>query len=196
MISGIVLAAGRSARLGRPKQLLPLADQPLLTHVLRAAAASRLDEIILVLGHEAAAIAAAAGDWGQRVVVNPDYPTGQGSSVRAGIAAVDPRAAAALVLLGDQPGVGPAIVDAVIAGYRASGGAIVVPIYGQVRGNPVLFDRSLFPELASLTGDEGARGIVRAHAAAVVEVPVGDGPPPRDVDTEADYAALLAGWPA
>lgn len=70
-----------------------------------------------------------------------------------------------------------------------------MPTYGGVRGNPVLFARSLFPELARLTGDTGARSLLRAHAAEVVTVPVSDGPPPRDVDTEADYAALLATWP-
>ena len=195
MISGIVLAAGRSSRLGRPKQLLPLGGFPLLTHVLRNAAASKLDEVVLVLGHEAARIGSAVGDWGQRVVVNPDYAAGQSTSLRAGLAAVDPTADAALILLGDQPQVGPAIIDALIAAYRASGGAIVVPSYGGSQGPPVLFDRTLFPELAAVTGDEGARGVVRARAAEVVAVPVGDGPPPRDVDTEEDYAALVAGWP-
>ena len=195
MISGVILTAGRSSRLGRPKQLLPLAGVPLLTHVLRNAVASSLDEVILVLGHEAARIEAAVGEWGQRVVVNPDYAAGQSTSLRAGLGAIDPTAAAALVLLGDQPQVGPAVIDAVIEGYRTSGGSIVVPHYGGRPGNPVLFARSRFPELARITGDEGARGVVRAHAGEVVAVPVAAGPPPRDVDNEEDYAALLAAWP-
>lgn len=195
MISGVVLAAGRSSRLGRPKQLLPLGGRPLLDHVLANAAASALDEVVLVLGHEAAAIAAAVGAWGQRVVLNADYAAGQSTSLRAGLGATDPRAEAALFLLGDQPGVGPAIIDALIDAYRAGGGSIVLPRYGGRVGNPVLFGRALFPELARLTGDEGARGVVRARAGEVVEVAVGAGPPPGDVDTEEDYTALLAGWP-
>ena len=194
MISGIVLAAGRSSRLGRPKQLLPLAGRPLLDHVLENAVASTLDEVVLVLGHEAAAIRAAVGVRGQRVVVNPDHAAGQSTSLRAGLAAIDPQAEAALFLLGDQPGVRPAAIDALLAAYRAGSGPIVVPAYGGHRGNPILFARSLFPELAGVTGDEGARGLVRAHADRVAVVPVGEGLPPGDVDTDADYSALLAAW--
>jgi len=196
VVSGLILAAGRSSRLGRPKQLLPLAGRPLLTHVLENAAASTLDEIVLVLGHEADRIRAAVGDLGQRLIVNPDYAAVQSTSRRAGLAALDPAAAAVVVLLGDQPQVGPAIVDALVAAFRGGAGPIVLPLYGGRRGNPVLFARALFPELATVVGDEGARGIVRARGAEVVGVPVGDDPPPRDVDTEEDYAALLAGWPA
>ena len=195
MICGVVLAAGRSSRLGRPKQLLPLAGMPLLAHVLRNATASALDEVVLVLGHEATPIGATVGQWGQRIVVNPDYAAGQSTSLRAGLAAVDPTAEAVVVLLGDQPQVGPAVVDALIEAYRATGAPIVVPTYGGRRGNPVLFTRTLFPELARVGGDEGARGVVRAHDAEVLAVAVGPGPAPRDVDTEADYAALLADWP-
>jgi molybdenum cofactor cytidylyltransferase len=194
MVSGVVLAAGRSRRLGRPKQLLPLAGKPLLAHVLENAAASALDEVVLVLGHEAEAIRAAVGERGARVVVNPDHAAGQSTSLRAGLAAVDPRADAALFLLGDQPGVGPAIVDALIRAFRAGGTPIVIPSYGGRRANPALFARALFPELERVAGDEGARGVVRAHADSVLVVPVGDGPTPGDVDTEEDYAALRAAW--
>jgi molybdenum cofactor cytidylyltransferase len=194
MISGVILAAGRSARLGRPKQLLPLGGVPLLTHALRNAAASTLDETVLVLGHEAVAIAAAVGEWGQRVVINPDYGKGQSTSLRAGLGAVDPRVEAVVFLLGDQPRVGPAIIDAMIATFRDTGSAIVMPTYGGVRGNPVLLSRALFPELVNITGDQGARGVITDHRDQVITVPVSDGSPPRDVDTEQDYAALLADW--
>jgi molybdenum cofactor cytidylyltransferase len=195
-ISGVILAAGSSARLGRAKQLLPLVGVPLLTHVLRNASASQLDEIILVLGHEADRIAAAVGDWGQRLVVSGDYAQGQSASLRAGLLALDPAADAALFLLGDQPRVGPEVIDTLIAAYHAGAGSILVPEYGGQRGNPILFARSLFPELARVTGDEGARGVVRAHASEVVAVPVSDDPPPPDVDTEEDYADLQSTWPA
>lgn len=195
-VSGVILAAGRSARLGRPKQLLPLAGRPLLAHVVAHALASTLDETILVLGHEASRIAAAIGEAGQRTVVNPAYAAGQSTSVRAGLAALAPEASAALFLLGDQPAVTPDIVDTLLAAYRTDPAPIVVPSYGGQRGNPVLFDRQLFPELEQVTGDEGARAVVRAHVTDVRLVPVPGDAPPQDVDTEADYARLLANWPA
>jgi molybdenum cofactor cytidylyltransferase len=190
-ITGVILAAGRSSRLGRPKQLLSLFGEPLLRRVVRNAAASDLDAVLLVLGHQAAEIEPAVGEWGQRVVVNPDYLEGQSTSLRVGLGAIDPLSEAVVFLLGDQPQVGPEIINALIARYRATGAPIVMPSYGGIAANPVLFAFDLFPELAQVTGDEGARAIVKRHADRVAMVPVSDGPPPRDVDTEADYQTLL-----
>ncbi|MBA2520225.1 MAG: molybdenum cofactor cytidylyltransferase [Chloroflexia bacterium] len=193
-VSGIILAAGQSSRLGRSKQLLPLAGRPLLAHVIAHAAASDLDETILVLGHEATAIAAALGDLGQRTMINPEYAAGQSTSVRAGLSAVSPESDAVMFLLGDQPTVTSEIINALLTAYRTKRAPILVPTYGGQRGNPVLFDRALFPELHRVTGDEGARAIVRAnaHGIRLVTMP-GDRPPP-DVDTEEDYQQLLASW--
>jgi molybdenum cofactor cytidylyltransferase len=194
MISGVVLAAGGSSRLGRPKQLLPLGGLPLLAQVLRNAAASRLDDVVLVLGHEAETIAEAVGEWGQRLAVNPDFAAGQSASLKVGLGAVPPTAEAMLVLLGDQPEIGPDIIDAVIDAFQHSDRPIVAPAYGGVVGNPVLFRRDCFPALAQLTGDEGARRLIRARPRDMLRVPVSDRPPPADVDTEEDYAALLGRW--
>lgn len=162
--------------------------------MLGNAADSSLDEVILVLGHEAASIRAVVGDLGQRTIINPNYDGGQSTSLRAGVAAVNPRAAAALFLLGDQPGVGPTIIDALLEAFRRSNAPLVIPTYGGQRGNPVLIARPLFSELALVTGDEGARGVVRAHVGNEVVVPIDDAPPPKDVDTEEDYASLLTSW--
>lgn len=177
-IIGVILAGGSSSRLGRPKQLLPLGDRPVLAHTLAHALAAGLDGVIVVLGHEAAAIRERIAFDGARVVVNPDYREGQSTSLRAGLAALPPDADAALFILGDQPLIGSAVHNALVAARRATGAPIVMPTYDGVRGNPVLLARDLFPELAAITGDQGARGIIRAHAAAVHEVPI-PGPPPH-----------------
>jgi molybdenum cofactor cytidylyltransferase len=194
MISGVILAAGSSSRLGRPKQLLDLGGVPLLTHVLRNAAASSLDQVVLVLGYEATAIANAVGEWGQRIVINPDFAAGQSTSLRLGLTSIDPASDAVMFLLGDQPQVGPEIIDAIIAAFRASGAAIVAPTYGGRRGNPVLFAQELFPKLATVEGDRGARGLLLELHDQVDTIAVSAGPPPRDIDTEEDYAALLAAY--
>jgi molybdenum cofactor cytidylyltransferase len=191
-ISGVILAAGRSSRLGRPKQLLDLFGEPLLRHVVKNAVASELDEVVLVLGHQAAEIQSAVGEWGQRVVVNPDYAEGQSTSLHVGLGAIDPLREAVVFLLGDQPQVRPEIIDALLAEFRSTGAPIVMPTYGGIPANPVLFAADLFPELADVTGDEGARAIVKRHSERVARVTVSDGAPPRDVDTDDDYQALLA----
>ncbi len=196
MIAGIVLAAGRSSRLGRPKQLLPLQGEPLIRHTLRRVLASSLDRVLLVIGHEADEVRAAVAGLSVDCVVNPDAAAGQSTSVRAGLAALPPDAEAAVFILGDQPGIDPNVIDALIASWRTSGAPVVAPRYEDRIGNPVLFDRRIFPELATLEGDSGARPVVRAyHDAGDLHLTPVAGPAPPDVDTEVDYAALLAVLP-
>ena len=195
-VAGIVLAAGRSRRLGRPKQLLPLHGEPLLRHTVRHGLASSLDAVTVVVGFEADAVRAALADLPVSVIVNPDAACGQSTSLRAGLSAIAPHMAAVVVLLGDQPGIDPEVIDALIAAWRESAAPVVAPSYRDGIGNPVLFARGVFPELLALAGDTGARRIVHAHEASgqLRLVPI-DQPHPQDVDTEADYAALLASLP-
>lgn len=193
-VSGVVLAAGGSRRLGRPKQLLDLGGEPLLRHTVRSAVASSLDDVIVVLGSRAAEIAAAVGALGQRTVVNPAFAEGQSTSLVAGIAVVSAETGAVLVLLGDQPLVSSAAIDRVVEAWREHQTSIVQAAYCGERGNPVLFDRSLFAELGAVAGDEGARSVVRRHRDEVALVEVGDVARVIDVDTEEDYARLLDLW--
>lgn len=191
MIAGVVLAAGASSRLGRPKQLLPFRGRPLLEQTLARVVAARLDEVVVVLGGGAAAILDAIELHGARPVINPDYLAGQSTSLKAGLAAVEDRAEAVVFILGDQPLQSVAVIDALVATYLDSGGPIVVPVYGGARGNPVLFASVTYPLLHGLAGDQGARPLLRSHAHLVREAPVAEPAPPADIDTWDDYRAIL-----
>lgn len=193
-VAGIVLAAGQSRRLGRPKQLLRLDGRPILDIVLQNASQSRLAELYLVLGNEADRIAAAIGDHGQRVVINPNFAEGQSTSLRSGIAALDADFAGAMVLLGDQPQVTVRIIDRLVSAFTESGAEIVQPVFSDTPGNPVVFRRTVFPELLAITGDRGARDVIKQKRDAVFRVPFPDLAVPLDVDTDEDYARLQAVW--
>ena len=178
--------------MGRPKQLLDLAGKPLLQHVLDAAASAPLDEIVLVLGHAAHDVAAAIDlPPRARKVVAPDHDHGQAASLRAGLAAAHPASRAAVVMLGDQPALRADAVAAVVGAFAHGGVAIVRAAYGGHPSHPTLLSRSLWPELASLTGDEGARGLFPLHSEPPLLVEVG-GSPPLDVDTPDDYLRARA----
>ncbi|MFL5758490.1 MAG: NTP transferase domain-containing protein [Thermomicrobiales bacterium] len=193
MISGVILAAGRSQRLGKPKQLLDLGGEPILRHTVRNAAVSDLDQVVLVLGHEAAEIDDAVGDWGQNLVINPDYARGQSTSLKLGLSAVEPTAEAVLFLLGDQPQVTPKIINLVLNSFCRGEGRIVMPAYRGKPANPVLFAREFFPEIAAIDGDRGARPIIGEHRQEVHYLAI-DADPPLDVDTPADYERLKKVW--
>jgi molybdenum cofactor cytidylyltransferase len=194
-VSGIVLAAGTSSRLGRPKQLLPVGDRCLLRCVVDAALASRLDEVVVVLGHRADDVRAAlACESEPRVslVVNPSYSAGQSTSLRCGLRAADGRAQAAAILLGDQREVGPELIDTLVAAFLASDLPGARPVYPEAAGapgHPVLIARELWPEVEAQQGDVGARGLFADHPDWLLTVPVA-GPPPTDVDTPGDTRRL------
>lgn len=196
MITGIVLGAGRSSRMGRPKQLLPLGGRPVLQHVLDAAEAAALDEVLLVLGHRADEVRRAVRLTRRaRVVVNEDYEEGQSTSLRAGLWAASEESEAAVVLLGDQPGIRAQAIASVVAAFREGRGPVLQATYGGRPAHPVLFARSVWSELEQARGDEGARGIIAGHADWPDPVEVG-GLPPDDIDTETDYLRVRAAFEA
>lgn len=149
--------------MGSLKQLLPLGGSTLLETVLKNLRQSQVDEIVLVLGFSADTIRRQIPLDGVRVVINEAYGDGMGSSLRSGIAQVSPQANAALMVLADQPFVQPATIDRLIRVYRERNPQIVIPVYQGFRGNPVLLDRSAFPELLGLAGDIGCRAIFGSH---------------------------------
>lgn len=192
MISGIVLAAGTSSRMGETKQLLALRGVPLLQHALDAAAEAPLDEIIVVLGHDADEIRVALSlPDTARIALNPDYASGQASSLRTGLSAADPRSRAAVILLGDQPDMPTDVIRAVIHTYERTGGPVVRARYGKHPGHPVLLDRSVWRQVATeASGDRGAGPVLERHSDWVIWAPI-DGPPPAEVDTPGDFDLLL-----
>ncbi len=188
-VAAVVLAAGSSSRLGQAKQLVPIAGRPALAYTLDALRASSVDRIVLVLGHAADEIAAALDLTNVSVVRNEAYAEGQSTSVRAGIKALGDDVGAALMVVGDQPMLSPAVVDAVVAAYRQTGGPFIVPVYEDEWGNPVLLARAAWPLIEHLKGDTGARPILRKHMDMVLEVPV-PGALLDDIDTMEDYSRI------
>lgn len=189
MITALVLAAGRSQRMGTPKLLLTLRGSTLVARAVAAARASRCDDVLAVLGEMADRVGPEASAAGARTVFNPRYREGMGTSIAAGIAALAPRCDAVIVLLGDQPCVRADTINALIDAHRTSGKPLVASRYGNVVGAPTLIARALFSEAASLSGDVGARPLLARHPDLVAEIPV-----PKevawDVDTPEDLARL------
>jgi molybdenum cofactor cytidylyltransferase len=192
-VSAILLAAGTSSRMGQAKQLLPLGSTTVLAQTLEHARASAVDEVVLVLGSSAEPIRDQLPQAllaGVKVVVNRSYEQGMASSLRAGLSALDPQSAAALIVLGDQPFTPPQTLDQIIQAYRDSGAPIVIPTWQGTRGNPVLLDRSVFPEALALEGDVGCRAIFGRHLEEIVNVEVEDVGVLLDIDDRADYERL------
>jgi molybdenum cofactor cytidylyltransferase len=187
-VTGLVLAAGGSVRLGAPKQLLPFRGATLLHSVLGVARGCGFDQLVVALGGSASEVRARVDLTGAEVVVNDAYGTGCSSSIVAALGAVDSRADVLVLLLGDQPGVTPEAVRALLAGRAAA--PIAACRYDDGLGHPLAFGRSMFGELSALHGDKAVWRLLDERAAERAEVAV-PGPIPGDVDTWADYERLV-----
>jgi molybdenum cofactor cytidylyltransferase len=188
-VTGLVLAAGGSKRLGAPKQLLPYGDNTLLGHVLATARACAFDQRICVIGGSAAEVRERVDLTGVEVVENEHFGEGCSSSIAAALSAVKPNADLLVLMLGDQPGVSAHTVNALIAGRNDA--PLAACGYEDGRGHPLAFDRSTFGDLLALHGDKGVWKLLDRHADQVVDVPVA-GRIPTDVDSDEDYRAVLA----
>jgi molybdenum cofactor cytidylyltransferase len=189
-VTGLVLAAGGSRRLGEPKQLLPYGSGTLLDHALETARASGFDQLIVALGGSSAEIDRKVDLSGADVVENPDFGEGCSSSIAAGLSAIDSRSELMVLMLGDQPGVTPVNVRALIATCDEDT-VLAACLYDDGRGHPLAFGRALFGDLRELHGDKAVWKLMDHRSDDVVDVRV-PGRIPRDVDTRADYKAVLA----
>ena len=187
-VTGVVLGAGGSTRLGRPKQLLAYGGGTLLGHVVGVARECRFAQTIVAIGGSADEVREGVDLTGTEVVVNDAYGAGCSSSIAAALAVVDPRCDVLVLMLGDQPGVTGDTVAALLAGRGEA--PLAVCRYDDGRGHPIAFARGVFGELAELHGDKGVWRLLDRRAGNVTEVPIA-GPIPRDVDTAEDYRAVL-----
>lgn len=202
MIAGVVLAAGLSSRLGRPKMLLSYRGRPLLEHVIQAMQDARvggagvhdacIEAVYVVLGHEAEKVQREVSLGHVRVIFNPEYADGLSGSLRAGIAGLGPEIEAALCVVGDQPLIDSALLESLCEAYHRRGGPLVATDYGTHLGTPLVIPRALWGEVGQMRGDVGARPLLQRHAATLVSVRARSGQG-IDIDLWDDYAALIKG---
>jgi Uncharacterized MobA-related protein len=185
VISGIVLAAGIGTRFGGTKQIVIASGKPLAQHAINALAAAGVDEIVVVTGHDAVAVERALTlPRDARFTRNPAYRDGQSTSLAAGLHEVSEESQAAVILMGDQPGIEPGVVRSLIARFLQTRRQIVRAAFRDGPG-PTLLSREIYMEAGHLHGDAGARLLMASHPEWVEEVAI-DADAPRDIDTRAD----------
>lgn len=188
----VVLAAGGSARLGRPKQLLPYLGRTLVEHAVRTALASGASQVVVVVGAEADAVRERLKGLKVKIIHNRDWAEGMGGSIRSGVAALDDSIQSVVVALADQPRITPNHLRTLATCLEEVGVPIAASSYDGVVGAPCAFARSEFPKLLALEGDAGARALIRA-AGANIETVRFDGAN-VDIDTPEDYQAIEPEW--
>jgi len=193
-ICGIILAAGRSKRMGTPKQLLYAGGRPILEHVILNADRSRLHEVIVVLGYMADKIKTAINfsDTDAIIVINKNHDQGQSSSLLKGFEHISHSCDAAMFLLGDQPLVTHEIINTLILAYEKYHAPVTIPYYRGKRGNPVIIGKELFNRLKTLSGDRGARFFFRTLKDQIMKIPFDDEAVIMDIDTKKDYENIIS----
>jgi len=190
-VTAIVLAAGRSRRMGRPKQLLPLTGQDTVIQVVTRRLRPHVEDLIVVVGHVGGQVAAMLADQDVILAINADVDRGMLSSVQAGVRVADQQSTGYLICLGDQPSVCPKVIDGVLRG-AASGAGIVIPTYNSRRGHPVFLHRRYREEILALDPEKaGLNAVTRGHDKDTIEIALGDVFILDDMDTPDDYTREL-----
>jgi molybdenum cofactor cytidylyltransferase len=192
-VAAVVLAAGGSSRMRVPKQLLPVGGQPMVRRAAEAACAAGLAQVVVVVGAHSEAVTQTLAGLAVEVVVNDAWAGGMSSSMQAGLRRLCQDIRAVVVVLADQPALTPDLIQILVTRYQETEALIVAPFHKGRRGNPVLFDRALFPELLEVEGDRGGRQIILRYQDKVERVEVDDSAVLMDIDTPRDYERLLGG---
>ena len=186
-ICAIILAAGESRRMKVPKMLLPFHGKTIIETVIDNVRSSKADYTVVVLGSDKEKILEATGQLPVIHCYNENYRQGMLSSVICGLRSLPETCEAVLVILGDQPGIGPAVIDEVIDAYRKSGKGIIIPVYKNRHGHPLLVDRKYREEIEKLDPDDGLRYLSRKFPEDIIEVEIKDPAILKDIDTQEDY---------
>jgi molybdenum cofactor cytidylyltransferase len=192
MLSAILLAAGESKRMGKPKQLMPLGQSTILEQAIDNLLNSAVDEIIVVLGHRAEEIRKTIAAKPVKIMVNPNYKEGMSTSIIAGLILTDPQSEAIMLALGDQPSVDSQTINHLIGEFYNHDKGIAAPTYQGRRGHPIIFAIKYKEKLLELEGDIGGREIIKNHPDDVLEVAVGSESVISDIDTRDDYQSKLS----
>jgi len=195
MIVAVVLSAGESSRMGRPKALLPIDGQTFIERIVGALKKSSVAKVMVVLGHNADEMTPRLEHLPVEILVNPDYKLGQLSSLQVAVRRLErePDCDAMLVHLVDHPYVNTKLVQTMIKRYKDTGKLIVVPRYNRKRGHPVIFSRKLFAELLAAPVDQGAKAVVNAHRDDTLEIDTEDEGVTVDIDTPELYRQHVKG---
>jgi molybdenum cofactor cytidylyltransferase len=198
MIVAVILSAGESSRMGRPKALLPIDGVRFIEKIVATLQATRVGKIMVVLGHNAGEMQREMSDLPVDWIINPNYKWGQLSSLTAAIRHIESAADAervdgVLVHLVDHPYISAELVDLMIGRFYETKKLIVVPRYGERRGHPVIFSKSIFPELLAAPPEEGAKTVVRAHRSETLELVTEDKGVIIDIDTPEEYQKHVEG---
>ena len=195
MISAIVLAAGRSSRMGLQKLLLPFAGKTVITHIVDQLLAGDLDKMYVVVGHEPDRITEQLSDRPVSIVINPNYDSGMLSSIRCGFKALPSDCDAALIALGDQPGITSKLVDNMVRSFNKTDKGILVPLHNGTRGHPIIVAKHYQTEILTRYDDIGLRGLLHVHPDDIFELSVSTSSVLFDMDYPEDYLRELSKLP-